>query len=199
MRAPATLSNLPQPAARRVVGQWASRGGRRNMLQLAGAEPSNAGIIKRCRACRKSSRISAGVQCQLPRIGHRAGGLIHASRPSNGRESVTSLLFDVGAAADESHRVPAVSGTHDWVVPSGPEASVPMGREAATWAAAPSSCWPRRQLTSTCAPHWRRGGPLGGLLLAWDNAAFAQGLQRRGPNAALLGCRPMAGGNTYPF
>jgi len=197
-----TLSNLPANLRTDAVVGMGQSWGATDMLQLAGAEPSNAGIIKRCPGLRNPSRnLSWVLQCSFLESANRAGRADPRIKAVMAVSPVTSLLFDVGAAGQMNARVLLVSGTHDWVVPSGPEAIVPMAEEARNVGGGHQFVLAKGgthfNLRATLA---QGGGPLGGLLLAWTNAAFAAGpAAAPGPNAALLLPPDGWGDNTYPL
>jgi hypothetical protein len=87
-----------------------------------------------------------------------------------------SLLFDQGSGRAMNGRVLLVSGSRDWVVPSGPEALRPMAMEARNAGGG------HRLVLAKDGDHFNLrshfadgGGALRGLLLAWTDGAFAAG------------------------
>jgi predicted dienelactone hydrolase len=87
-----------------------------------------------------------------------------------------SLLFDQGSARHMNARVLLVSGSRDWVVPSGPEALRPMAEEARNVGGGHRLVLARDGDHFNLRSHFAEGGgPLGGLLLAWTAAAFSAG------------------------
>jgi len=111
-RPPANAQHLPANLRNRDRGWWAWRQfvGGDDMLKLAGAEPARPASFKRCPGLANPSRISSWVlQCRLPRIANRAGRADSThQRRVDGRESGTSLLFDVGQSRQmRTPRVPA--------------------------------------------------------------------------------------------
>jgi len=100
-----------------------------------------------------------------------------------------SLLFNYGAALGMNARALVVSGSRDWVVPSGPEAITPLAAEAGAAGGG------HRLVIAEGGDHFNLGsrygeeggGALGGLLLAWVDGAFAAGAAAApGPAAPSL-------------
>ncbi|MEA5392410.1 dienelactone hydrolase [Cyanobium gracile UHCC 0139] len=146
-------------------------------LQLAGARPSSQQLLQRCNDLQDPQRnLSWVLQCsflggtdQAALTDPRVKAAVAVSPPM-------SLLFDAGAAPVFQGRVLVVSGSRDWVVPSGPEAIGPMARVARQ-----ENSGHRLVLAgggdhfNMGSPYDQGGGPLRGLLLAWVNGAFAAG------------------------
>jgi hypothetical protein len=73
-------------------------------------------------------------------------------------------------------KVLVVSGSSDWVVPSGPEAIEPMGRATSTGGSGHRLVLAERaDHFNLRSPQGDGGGALRGLLLAWFNAAAQAG------------------------
>ncbi len=151
--------------------------GATTVLQLAGVSPSSTQLQKRCQEVNDPSRnLSWVLQCSFLASADKAAlsdprfkAVVAVSPP-------TSLLFDVGAAQGMNARVLMVSGSRDWVVPSRPEAIVPMAGEARAAGGG------HRLVLAKGGDHFNLGaryedggGPLGALMLAWVNGAFAAG------------------------
>ncbi len=169
-----------------VLGQsW----GATTALQLAGATPSSAGLQKNCQDVMDPARnLSWTLQCsfltsadQAALADPRVKAVVAVSPPM-------SLLFNHGAARGMNARVLLVSGSRDWVVPPGPEAIVPMTREARGIGGG------HRLVIARGGDHFNLGsryeedgGALRGLLLAWLDGAFAAGpAAAPGPGAPAL-------------
>ncbi len=96
-------------------------------LQLAGGAPIERKLVSRCSDLSDPERnISWVLQCswlsgieQAAVSDSRVKAVVAVSPPLR-------LLFDPGSASSLSAKVLLVSGTRDWVVPSGPEAIAPM-------------------------------------------------------------------------
>ena len=96
-------------------------------LQLAGGAPVERKLASRCSDLSDSERnISWVLQCswlsgiqQAAVSDDRVKAVVAVSPPLR-------LLFDPGSSSRLSAKVLLVSGTRDWVVPSGPEAIAPM-------------------------------------------------------------------------
>lgn len=96
-------------------------------LQLAGGAPVERKLASRCSDLSDPERnISWVLQCswlsgieQAAVSDSRVKAVVAVSPPLR-------LLFDPGSASRLSAKVLLVSGTRDWVVPSGPEALAPM-------------------------------------------------------------------------
>ncbi|MFM7087009.1 MAG: alpha/beta hydrolase family protein [Cyanobium sp.] len=143
-------------------------------LQLAGTTPSSNRLRQRCSDLADPERnLSWVLQCSFLNDADRAAladrrviAVAAVSPPLN-------LLFDVGSAAPMQARALLVSGSDDWVVPSGPEA---IDRFAAPYRAG-------HQLVlvkggdhfNLRGPREQTRAPLSPLLLAWTEAAFAAG------------------------
>ena len=96
-------------------------------LQLAGGIPTDRKLKARCRDQTDLNRnISWVLQCSW------LSGIAHAGEADPRVRAVVAvspplgLLFNSSSASGLSAKVLLVSGTRDWVVPSGPEAIVPM-------------------------------------------------------------------------
>jgi predicted dienelactone hydrolase len=82
-----------------------------------------------------------------------------------------NLIFDHGAGEKISARVLLITGSRDWVVPSGPEAIRRFRRPALAG---------HQLVVASGGDHFNlrghgEGGPLRALLLRWVDAAFAAG------------------------
>ena len=113
-----------------VVGHsW----GATTSMQLAGAEPTDRKLKLRCSDLRDPERnLSWVLQCswlsgikQAGLADPRVKAVVAVSPPLR-------LLFDPSSAPALSAKVLLISGTRDWVVPSGPEAISPMRETGAT-------------------------------------------------------------------
>ncbi|WP_457767435.1 alpha/beta hydrolase family protein [Cyanobium sp. ULC082] len=197
-----TLTDLPANLRTDDVVGMGQSWGATDMLQLAGAQPSNALMIKRCPNLSNPARnLSWVLQCSFLKTANRAGRADPRIKAVMVVSPVTSLLFNVGSAGKMNARVLLVSGTHDWVVPSGPEALIPMAQEARNVGGG------HQVVLAKGGTHFnlratleQGGGPLGALLLAWTNGAFAAGpAAAPGPNAPLLLPPDGWGDSTYPL
>ncbi|MFM7675686.1 MAG: alpha/beta hydrolase family protein [Synechococcus sp.] len=176
----AVLDGFNGADTRRVVvigHSW----GATTALQLAGLRPSSTQLAQRCNDSADPRRnrndpdrnMSWVLQCSF---------LSSADRATVGDPRVIAaaavspplfLLFDRGSATGMTARALLVTGSRDWVVPSGPEAIEPFSR----------SVLAGHQLVvagggdhfNLRAPATGDGGPLRALLLAWTQAAFAAG------------------------
>ncbi|MDM7954356.1 MAG: dienelactone hydrolase [Cyanobium sp. CZS 25K] len=187
----AAAGSLQLPAGLRtdsVVAMGQSYGAT-TVLQLAGARPS-ATLLKRfCSDVRNPARnVSWVLQCsfltsanQADLADPRVKAVVAVSPPM-------SLLFDQGAARAMNGRVLLVSGSRDWVVPSGPEALMPMAREARNVGGGHRVVLARDGDHFNLRSHFKEGGgALRGLLLAWTDSAFAAGAAAApGPDAPSL-------------
>jgi predicted dienelactone hydrolase len=165
------LRNTVNP--QRVVVLGHSWGGT-TVLQLAGARPSDARLVKLCDDVSSPNRnLSWTLQCSWIHGANQAAISDKRVIAAAAVSPPASLLFPQGAAADLTARVLMVSGSRDWVVPPDPEAINPVHQAQ------------RRghQLVLVkggdhfnLRPEDRAdGGVLGPLLLAWTDAAFAAG------------------------
>ena len=151
-----------------VVGHsW----GATTSLQLAGAVPTDQKLRARCGDQNDSERnISWVLQCSWLSGIHQAGlsdsrvsAVVAVSPPMR-------LLFDPASSGSLQAKVLLVSGTRDWVVPSGPEAVIPMRSSGAVKAG-------HRLVLAEGADHFSlrsfrnesRPATVGPLLLAWLN------------------------------
>ena len=140
-------------------------------LQLAGGAPVESKLKSRCSALSDPERnISWVLQCSwlsgIQQAGisdSRVKAVVAVSPPLR-------LLFDPGSSARLSAKVLLVSGTRDWVVPSGPEAIAPMRTSGAVRGG-------HRIVLVEGANHFslrsfrdeERPATVGPLLLAWVN------------------------------
>jgi predicted dienelactone hydrolase len=156
-------------------------------LQLAGAQPSTKRLQKRCGNLDDPDRnLSWVLQCsflssagQASLADPRVIAVAAVSPPM-------SLLFDIGSATGMQGRGLVISGSSDWVVPSGPEAINPF--------TGPRSQGHQLVLVqggdhfNLRAPRAQTVPVLAPLLLSWTDAAFAAGPvgTRPAPGAAPL-------------
>ena len=148
--------------------------GATTVLQLAGARPTAARLLKMCGDVKSPNRnLSWTLQCSWISDVNRAAISDRRVIAAGAVSPPASLLFPRGAGLELTARVLMVSGSRDWVVPPDPEAIDPV-----------RSAQPRgHQLVLVqggdhfnLRPEDRAdGGVLGPLLLAWTDAAFAAG------------------------
>jgi len=164
-------------------------------LQLAGARPGSLQLRQRCDDLHDPDRnLSWVLQCSFLSA---AAGADLADRRVIGVAAVSPplhLIFDTGAAATMQARALLVSGSHDWVVPSGPEAIERFIQPARQG----------HQLVlvrggdhfNLRAPRGAVAAPLTALMLAWTEAVFqADAAARPAPGAAPL-LAPLGWGHT---
>ncbi|MEX0589119.1 MAG: alpha/beta fold hydrolase, partial [Cyanobium sp.] len=142
-------------------------------LQLAGAKPITDKLLELCSDVRNPSRnLSWVLQCNF--VGSADSAALADPRvvAAVAVSPPMLLLFDVDSAQTMGATVLVVTGSSDWVVPSGPEAIEPMAR------ATRSGSQGHRLVLAENADHFNLrssladgGGPLRGLILAWFNAA----------------------------
>jgi len=179
--------------------------GATDMLQLAGAEPDNAGIIKRWPGpCESVAQSQAGCSSAASSIGQTGAGRadFHASRPYS-VSPVTSLLFDVGAAGQMNARVLLVSGHHDWVrFPPGQKPSCRWQQEARNVGGGHKFAAGQRRHSLQRAPHWPQGvAPWARPVAGLDEPAFAARACKAapGPNASVAVAARWLGGQHLPL
>ena len=116
-----------RPLETRSVAVIGHSWGATTSLQLAGGAPVESKLSSRCGDLSDTERnISWVLQCswlsgirQAAITDPRVKAVVAVSPPLR-------LLFDPGSSSRLSAKVLLVSGTRDWVVPSGPEAIAPM-------------------------------------------------------------------------
>ncbi len=141
------------------------------------------------------------LQCSFLKTANRAGKADPRIKAVMAVSPPTSLLFDVGAASNMNARVLMVTGTRDWVVPSGPEALIPVAGEARNLGGG------HQLVLAKGGTHFNLratvqegGGALGALLLAWTQGAFAAGAAAApAANAPPLLPPDGWGNSTYPL
>jgi predicted dienelactone hydrolase len=148
--------------------------GATTVLQLAGARPTDANLVKMCGDVKAPDRnLSWTLQCSWISGVNQAAISDRRVIAAAAVSPPASLLFPRGSGLELTARVLMVSGSRDWVVPPDPEAIAPV-----------RSAQPRgHQLVLVkggdhfnLRPEDRAdGGVLGPLLLAWTDAAFAAG------------------------
>ncbi|WP_216902284.1 alpha/beta fold hydrolase [Synechococcus sp. CCY 9618] len=187
----AAAGTLQLPAGLRteqVVAMGQSYGAT-TVLQLAGARPS-ATLLKRfCSDAMNPSRnVSWVLQCSFLSSADQAGLADPRVKAVVAVSPPMSLLFDQGSAQGMNARVLLVSGSRDWVVPSGPEALRPMAGEARSVGGGHRLVLARDGDHFNLRSHFEQGGgALRGLLLAWTDGAFAAGAAAApGPSAPSL-------------
>ena len=139
------------------------------VLQLAGADPTDRKMLSRCSDLEDpEGNMSWVLQCswlstirEAGAADPRVGAVVSVSPPLR-------LLFDPASSRSLSGKVLLISGTADWVVPSGPEAISPM-RE--TKAARHGHRLVLYDRANHFTPRSFKGDPqpaaIGALLLAW--------------------------------
>jgi len=154
-----------------VVGHsW----GATTALQLAGVTPSSRRLRERCDSVNDPDRnLSWVLQCSFLDAADRAAledprvvAVVAVSPPLN-------LIFDHNSSKAASARVLLVSGSRDWVVPSGPEAIERFRRPSENG---------HQLVLAHGGDHFNlrgheQGGPLRGVILSFTDASFAS----RGP------------------
>ena len=187
----AAAGGLQLPAGLRtdsVVAMGQSYGAT-TVLQLAGARPSAALLQRYCSDVMNPERnISWVLQCSFLTSANEAGLADPRVKAVMAVSPPMSLLFDQGSARRMNARVLLVSGSRDWVVPSGPEALRPMAEEARNVAGGHRLVIARDGDHFNLRSHFAEGGgALRGLLLAWTDGAFAAGAAAApGPDAPSL-------------
>ncbi len=146
-------------------------------LQLAGARPTASKLRQLCEDVRNPSRnLSWVLQCNFVGSAESAALVDPRVLSAVAVSPPMRLLFDGESAQEMPAKVLVVSGSSDWVVPSGPEAIVPMGRVTRSGGSG------HRLVLAEGADHFNLrspkgdgGGALRALLLAWFNAAALAG------------------------
>ena len=151
-----------------VVGHsW----GATTTLQLAGAVPTDRKLSTRCSNLKNPERnISWVLQCSWLSVIQQAGIADPRVKAVVAVSPPLRLLFDPSSSRRLNAKVLLVSGSRDWVVPSGPEAIRPMRETGAAELG-------HRLVLVEGADHFNlssaRGEPqpalLGPLLLTWMN------------------------------
>lgn len=143
-------------------------------LQLAGAVPSSERLKRRCNDLNDPDRnLSWVLQCSFLSSADRAGLADQRVIAVAAVSPIVNLLFETGSGKGMQARGLLISGTSDWVVPSGPEAIArfpglhSQGHQLVLVQGGDhfNLRAPRSQTVPLLAP----------LLLAWTNAAFAAG------------------------
>jgi len=179
----AGLSGLQSDRVVVIGHSW----GATTALQLAGAQPSAALLQKRCDNRDDPDRnLSWVLQCSFLSSAGKASLADPRVIAVAAVSPPLSLLFDIGSARGMQGRGLVISGSSDWVVPSGPEAINPF--------TGPRSQGHQLVLVQG-GDHFNLRGPraqtvpvLAPLLLSWTDAAFAAGPKgtRPAPGAAPL-------------
>ena len=168
--------------------------GATTVLQLGGARPSANRLRQRCDDVRDPDRnLSWVLQCSFLKSADQASLADPRVIAVAAVSPPVSLMFDRGAAAGMQARGLVVSGSNDWVVPSGPEA---LDRFAPLRSAG-------HQLVlvqggdhfNLRAPREEGSAPLSPLLLSWTDAAFQAGDSVRPTAGATPLIRPTGWGN----
>ena len=141
------------------------------VLQLAGADPTDRKMLSRCSDLEDpEGNMSWVLQCSWLSTIREAGAADPRVRAVVSVSPPLRLLFDPASSRSLSGKVLLISGTADWVVPSGPEAISPM-RE--TKAARHGHRLVLYDRANHFTPRSFRGDPqpaaIGALLLAWLN------------------------------
>jgi predicted dienelactone hydrolase len=160
---------LPAPVRTDAVAAMGQSWGATTVLQLAGIRPSAARLKRHCENPLDPSRnISWVLQCSFVQSADKASAPDPRVTSVAAVSPMLSLLFDHGAGRGLSARALVVSGSRDWVVPSGPEALSPV-QDALSMGLRGS-----RLVLANGGDHFNLGaryeeggGPLGALLLDW--------------------------------
>ncbi len=168
--------------------------GATTVLQLGGTRPSVSALQERCDNLRDPDRnLSWVLQCSFLRAADRAALADPRVIAVAAVSPPVSLVFERGATAGMQARGLVVSGTHDWVVPSGPEALDRFGALRGSG----------HQLVlvqggdhfNLRAPKQQASATLSPLLLSWTDAAFQAGDRVRPTAGAAPLLEPAAWGN----
>ncbi len=168
--------------------------GATTVLQLGGAKPSAIRLRERCSDIRDPDRnLSWVLQCSFLQAADRASLADPRVIAVAAVSPPVSLVFDRGAAAGMQARGLVVSGTHDWVVPSGPEALDRFGNLRGAG----------HQLVlvqggdhfNLRAPKEQASAPLSPLLIQWTDAAFQAGSSVRPAAGSAPLIQPSGWGN----
>ena len=180
---------LPAPVRTDAVVALGQSWGATTVLQLAGLRPSADRMQGRCADLRDPDRnISWVLQCSFKATADQAGLADPRVKAVVAVSPPMALLFDTGSSQTMTARALLVSGSRDWVVPSGPEAIAPMAAQARGIGGG------HRLVLAKGGDHFNLrspleegGGPLRGLILAWVNGAFQAGAAAApGPTAPAL-------------
>jgi len=155
-------------------------------LQLGGARPSASRLVQRCNDLRDPDRnLSWVLQCSFLQSADKAALADQRVIAVAAVSPMVSLVFDSGAATAMQARGLLVSGSNDWVVPSGPEALDRFGAIRGEG----------HQLIlvqggdhfNLRATREQANAPLSPLLVRWTEAAFRNGDSvRPAPGATRL-------------
>ena len=160
---------LPAPVRTDSVAALGQSWGATTVLQLAGIRPSAARLKRHCETADDPSRnISWVLQCSFVQSADKASAPDPRVTTVAAVSPMLSLLFDHGASKGLAAQTLVVSGSRDWVVPSGPEALRPV-KTALSLGVQGS-----RLVLANGGDHFNLGarydeggGPLGALLLDW--------------------------------
>ena len=168
--------------------------GATTVLQLGGTRPSANALRQRCDDLRDPDRnLSWVLQCSFLRAADRASLADPRVIAVAAVSPPISLVFEQGSAADMQARGLVVSGTNDWVVPSGPEALDRFGslRSAGHQVVLVQG----GDHFNLRAPKEQASAPLSPLLVRWTDAAFQAGDSVRPTAGAAPLIRPVGWGN----
>ncbi len=180
---------LPAPVRTDAVVALGQSWGATTVLQLAGLRPSGGRMQGRCNDQRDPERnLSWVLQCSFKATADQAALADPRIKAVVAVSPPTALLFDTGSSQAMTARALVVSGSRDWVVPSGPEALTPMAIQGRSVGGG------HRLVLAKGGDHFNLrsplaegGGPLRGLILAWVNGAFQAGAAAApGPDAPAL-------------
>ena len=141
------------------------------VLQLAGADPTDRKLLSRCSDLEDpEGNMSWVLQCSWLSTIRGAGEFDPRVRAVVSVSPPLRLLFDPASSRSLGGKVLLISGTADWVVPSGPEAISPMRDTKATRHGHRLVLYKR---ANHFTPRSFRGdqqpAAIGALLLAWLN------------------------------
>ncbi len=168
--------------------------GATTVLQLGGATPSSSLLRQRCDDVRDPERnLSWVLQCSFLQAADRASLADPRVIAVAAVSPPVSLVFDQGAAAGMQARGLMVSGSNDWVVPSGPEA---LERFGALRSAGHQLVLVQGGDHFNLRAHSEQASsPLSPLLVSWTDAAFQSGASVRPAAGATPLIRAAGWGN----
>jgi len=169
--------NLRRPVNTQAVMVAGHSWGATTALQLAGARPTPSRLKELCDEVDHPSRnLSWVLQCNFVGSAESAGLVDPRVLSAVAVSPPMLLLFDTESAQTMVAKALVVTGSSDWVVPSGPEAIEPMGRVTHSHQSGHRLVLAERaDHFNLRSPQGDGGGALRGLLLAWFNAAAQAG------------------------
>ncbi|MEB3200592.1 MAG: alpha/beta hydrolase [Synechococcaceae cyanobacterium] len=179
---------LPAPVRTEAVAALGQSWGATTVLQLGGARTTAARLQRHCLNPKDPRRnLSWVLQCNFLNSANQGSIADPRVKAVVAVSPMLSLLFEPSTSLQMNAQALVVSGSRDWVVPSGPEALRPLQMARAAGGSG------HRLVMAGGGDHFNLGstyedggGPLRALLLSWVQAGLQAPTAAPGPGGSWL-------------